>query len=386
MRVAMTTLLLLSPLGAHGQDSISVPPQTVSGGMYARPYLFRPSSGIAIGGYAEGLYRSEYADGVHVESGFEFRRFNLFFFSSIAERISLTAELEFEHGTEEITLETALVDFELYEAVNLRGGILLSPLGRFNLAHDSPRNEFNDRPIVSTTIIPSTFSEAGAGLFGLLYPSGTTRITYEAYVVNGLNDGILLAGSGTSIPAGRPGSFDGDNNGSPSFVGRVALLPAFGGEIGLSGHTGIYNTFEAEGIRIDEKRRATIVALDGECSVGDLTIQGEFAHASIDLPSSLTGLYASSQQGIYGQAVYTLWGGLLPMFPQSTLSFGVRFDEVDMDRDISGDLIRRLTVGVNLRFVPETVLKLDYQHNWMFDRLNNESRGAGIQAGFATYF
>jgi hypothetical protein len=45
-----------------------------------------------------------------------------------------------------------------------------------------------------------------------------------------------------------------------------------------------------------------------------------------------------------------------------------------------------MTVGIGLRLVPETLVKLDYHHNWMFDRLNNESRSVVIQFGVATYF
>ncbi len=376
--------LLIVNLAAYAQDSTKSP-SPVTGGIYDRPYLLRPSSQLAIGGYAEAMFRSEYEDGIHENSSFEARRFNLFVHSAFAERIRLTAELEFEHGTEEIKLEMAIVDVEVYDELNLRGGILLSPLGKFNISHDSPRNEFNDRPLVSTLIIPSTLSEAGFGLFGSFYP-GDQVLTYEAYLVNGLTDGVILAGEGTSIPDGRPVAFEEDNNGSPAIVGRVAFRPGFGGEIGVSGHTGAYNTFTVDGIEVDEKRQLTIVAIDGEFRVGDLAVQGEFAHAKVGIPPSLVGLYAEAQQGFYAQAVYTIFDGFMEMFPRSTLSAGVRFDHVNLDTEIDGALTRRVTVGLNLRLVPETALKLDYQHSWNFDRLNNESRAAVVQFGFATYF
>jgi len=377
--------ILAMSLPARSQDTTSSPP-FVRGGIYDRPYLFRPAEQIAIGGYMEAMFRSDYVEGVHEGSGFEARRFNVFLFSPIADRIRLSSELEFEHGTEEIKLEMALLDIELYEALNVRGGILLSPIGKFNIAHDSPRNELTDRPLVSTRIIPSTLSEAGFGLFGTMYPIGENRLTYEAYLVNGLNDGVVLAGDGTSIPSGRPEAFDGDNNASPSVVGRVALMPEFGGELGFSAHTGKYNTFVEEGMTVDDKRGLTILALDGEFAVGGFVVQGELALASIELPTSLIGLYAERQQGYYLQVMYPFFRSLLPAFPHSTLSAAARYDDVDLDADISGDQNRRITVGVNLRLVPETVIKFDYQHNWIFDRLNNETRSAALQFGFATYF
>ena len=61
----------------------------------------------------------------------------------------------------------------------LRGGMLLSPLGRFNLSHDSPLNEFTDRPLVSTEILGVALSEPGFGALGPFGLSTTGRITYE---------------------------------------------------------------------------------------------------------------------------------------------------------------------------------------------------------------
>jgi len=383
----ITSLVLLtlvwSPLAA--QDT-TAPPPLVKGGIYDRPYILRPSGRLAIGGYAEAMLRTEYEAGIHENTSFEARRFNIFLFSPISNLLRLTAELEFEHGTEEIKLEMALVDIQLYDELNIRGGILLSPLGKFNIAHDSPRNEFNDRPLVSTRIIPSTLSEAGLGLFGSLYPIGDHRFTYEAYLVNGFNDGVVLGGDGTSIPSGRPGNFEEDNNGSPSFVGRVALNPDFGGEFGFSLHSGIYNTTILEGLTVDEARRITIVAVDAEYQWGSLMLQGEAARASVDIPQSLVGLFAETQSGVYAQVLYTLMQDILPMFPRSTLAIGSRYDYIDLDANVLGGDTHRITAGVNLRLAPETIVKLDYQHDWTFDRINNETRAAVIQFGIATYF
>lgn len=388
-RTLLSVLLIAVLLGERGtvlsQDTASVPPP-VRGGIYDRPYLLRPSSRIAIGGYMESMIKSAWEEGVHKNFSFEARRFNIFLYSAIAPFIKFTSELEFEHGTEEIKLETALIDVELHEAFNLRGGILLSPLGKFNLAHDSPRNRFTDRPLVSTQIIPATLSEAGFGLWGSLYPAANHRLTYEAYLVNGLTDGVVLGGDGTSIPAGRPTAFEKDNNGSPALVGRIAWLPEFGLELGISMHTGIYNAYMKDGLEIDDKRRLTVTAVDAEYQSGDFELTGEYARARIDIPASLVGMFASTQQGIYGQILYNLLEGIIPAFPHSVLAVGVRYDYVSLDASIRGDDTHRVSVGANLRLVPDTVIKMDYQHNWLFDRLNNGSRAAVLHFGIATYF
>lgn len=369
-----------------GTEDTTAAPPLVRGGIYDRPYLIRPSSRLAIGGYAETMMRAEWVEGVHENLSFEARRFNVFIFSSISPHIKLTSELEFEHGTEEIKLEMALLDIQLLDELNLRGGILLSPLGKFNLAHDSPRNEFTDRPLVSTRIIPATLSEAGFGFYGSCILHNDHRLTYETYLVNGLNDDIILNGDGTSIPEGRPKAFEEDNNGTPAFVGRIAWLSEFGLELGVSVHTGLYNTFKNEGLVVDDKRRLTILAFDGEFRWDRLSLQGEYARASIQVPSPLIGLFAEVQQGFYAQAVYEALRGVLPLFPHSTLAAGVRYEVVDFNARAPGDHHRRLTLGTNLRLVPDTVIKLDYHHTWLFDRLGNETRSAVIQFGVATYF
>ena len=53
-----------------------------------------------------------YLQQVGISDGFsaEARRFNIFLTSKIADRLRLTSELEFEHGTQTIGLETAALD------------------------------------------------------------------------------------------------------------------------------------------------------------------------------------------------------------------------------------------------------------------------------------
>src|SRR5688500_16518445 len=101
--------------------------------------------------------------------------------------------------------------------------MILSPLGKFNLAHDSPLNEFTDRPLVSTELIGVALSEPGFGVLGQ-FRFGRARFTYEGYATNGFHAGLIdTSDAGTRIPLGR-GNFE-DNNGSPAFVGRVAFSP-----------------------------------------------------------------------------------------------------------------------------------------------------------------
>ncbi len=77
-------------------------------------------------------------------------------------------------------IEFAQLDYLVNEAINIRAGILLMPVGKFNLLHDSPLNDLVDRPMVSSIIIPSTWFEAGAGIYGTLYPSSSQSWTMNS--------------------------------------------------------------------------------------------------------------------------------------------------------------------------------------------------------------
>src|SRR5690606_8400723 len=141
-------------------------------------------------------------------------------------------------------------DVTLHPRLNLRGGMILVPLGRFNLAHDSPLNDFTDRPLVSTELLGVALSQPGLGFFGLVPVGGQGRITYEAYAVNGFGGGIIDASEdGTRLPAGVS-NFE-DENASPAFVARTAWSPSDALEVGASGYIGVYNVFEVDGLVID---------------------------------------------------------------------------------------------------------------------------------------
>ena len=376
--------LLLGVLIATSQIAMAEDRPMVTGGIGDKPFMRNQAGQTRIGGYSEVHFRYGRADGITEEITFEAKRFNLFTYTPVSDRLRVASELEFEEGGEEIKLEIAILDFELHPALTFRGGILLSPLGRFNLAHDSPANDLTDRPLVSTEIIPTTLSEAGMGFYGAFYPTAASRITYELYGVNGFADGVIGgSGDGTRISEGR-GNFE-DNNNQPSWVGRLAVSPQSAYEIGASFHTGPYNVWEADGLAIDAKRGVTIWALDWDASWRGLELVGEYASAAVDVPAE-TGILQENQAGLYVQANAHFGRGLVAALPQSVFTGIFRYGDVDFDTDADGDSQRRLTFGLNFRPNEDSVFKLDYQRDKSLDPLNNEVKGAALLFSAATYF
>jgi len=380
-------LLLTTSLALSQEDTLKRPLRPfVSGGIYDKPFITRLGGKTVIGGYMDAVGAFERVEGVNHGWSFEARRFNLFTYSVLADGIVVTSEIEIEHGGDEVKLEYGLLDIEFHEALNLRGGIILSPLGKTNLVHDSPKLELVERPLMSTELIPSTLSEVGGGFFGAFYPSDASRLTYEVYAVNGFNQDVIEGSGGTRIAMGKNKLFEEDNNGEPAVVGRLSYSPWFGTEVGTSFHYGAYNIFRQEKWDVDQKRNLSIVGLDFEHVESWVSIQAEYAAAALELPTSLRGVFAEKQEGYYIQASVPFGFGWVPRWDRSKFALSFRYDLMDFDTNIRGDDHKRVTVGLNFRPVQDVVIKLNYEQNWVSDRENNVERGVRFLVSMASYF
>jgi hypothetical protein len=368
---------------------------TSSDAIYNRPFIGIKKTRTALGGYIEGNTNYFAKDGVSEGFSMELRRFNIFIYSSISQRLKFLSELEFEHGTEEIALETAQLDFEFNTAFNFRGGIILPQIGVFNANHDSPNWEFIDRPLSSTNIIPSTLSEVGFGVHGKLL-SGNSIVSYNVYVVNGLGDGILLNEEGrTNIAAGKSAAmFEEDNNGIPMLNARVGYMLRNKGEVGISYYGGAYNSFQMEGETVDKQRQLHLMALDFSASAGKFETRGEFVFANIDVPESLTEFYGNQQLGGFIDLVYPVVTKSIFNYDKAQILVSVRGEYVDynygkiaaLDKHI-GDEVRGIGIGLSFRPTPSTVFRGNYKFQKSYDFLGNPPANiGGWQFGFASYF
>ena len=366
----------------------------VQGGLYNRPFLAAVGR-TAIGGYLEGNTNYFREDGISEGFSTELRRFNVFLFSSIGPRIRIISELEFEHGTEEIKLETALLDFQVNPSFVLRGGVLLPPVGAFNVNHDSPRWDVIERPLVSTEIIPATLSEVGFGAHGRLFPRAFT-ITYDVYLTNGLGEGIVLNEHGrTRLASGKgEGLVAEDNNGRPSISGRLGFRRNELGELGLSYYGGPYNTYRSEGVQVDERRDVQLAAIDLTTEVGSASVRGEMAFAWIDVPNDLREVFGNRQWGFHIDAVVPLWRPRIRALTGAVVNGVLRIERVDYNRGTFsstgasiGDEVTAVVTGATFHPAAGTVLKANYRREWIRDLQGNATvHRAGFQFGLATYF
>lgn len=366
--------------------------------VYNRPFLSMGKLPVALGGYVEANWQHLGTDGITDGHQFQMRRLTLFVASSIYKRIKFLSEIEFEDGTKEINIEFASVDIEFHPLFNLRGGIVMNPIGAFNQNHDGPKWEFVDRPVSATQLLPATWSNVGFGIYGKLYRSNWVY-AYEAYLTNGFDDQIISnAENKTFLPASKsnPDRFEESFNGVPLLTAKTAIRNRNIGELGLSYMGGVYNKFQEDGLIFDDKRRLHVWAIDFNTTLPVIKtwITSEVAWVNVDVPDTYSQQFGRKQVGGFLDIVQPVFQGTVFGFERSVLNVAVRAEYVDWNKGtfnetgtgIQDDFIS-IVPGISWRPSAQTVVRVNYRYNWQTDILGNQaSRTAGFQAGFSSYF
>ena len=271
-----------------------------------------PLADFKIGGY--GSTRFEASDLSRLANTFTLRRFVLSGDATIGERLRSVVELEFERLTElevertapsedgrrgfsqsiegsdksEISLEQAWAEFALDEWARFRAGMLLVPLGRFNLSHDDNRWDLPRRSLVDrgVSVLPVTaaWSEVGMGFAGDVRTERRGTFGYQAYVMNGvsLDSSVetFARGSGeleaeVEIQP-RRGTANIDLKRDKAGAVRLSWSPQPGDEVGVSGYYGRYTPdfLPSEAV--------WAIGLDGKKALGAFEIEGEYVLTHYD--------------------------------------------------------------------------------------------------------
>jgi len=415
-----------------GEEKVSLGFGSTGSGrlIYAKPFVSSPKA--VVGGYMDIQMRSQRQSSIEngyggTASTFDQQRFVPFIFADITEHVKFASELEIEHGIREtsdneISLEFAHIDYLVNEPFNIRAGILLVPIGKFNLLHDSPLNDLTDRPLVSQFLIPTTMAETGAGFYGTFYPGRTGKLDYELYFSTGPcsynPDGSprVSEASGTKNSRQRKCSSDDgfDINSGKAVSGRLAYSPMLGVEVAGSGYYG-------NGAPNGNYNPLSIFALDWTLQRGPFELIGEAAWAysrgnsraiqTNSIPSApgslLTGISGNSGPGIppqrmngfYIQGNYHFMPDFLAKFspkrfgPGSTFTAVIRYDRVNTNLDNSNGTggwgnLEQISFGLNYRPVEDTVFKISYQYQPMAFNPNTDQRihDSAFVMSAATYF
>ncbi len=368
--------------------------------IYARPFVSSPKA--ILGGYMDIEYFNRANQG---NSYFDQHRLVPFIYGDVSDRVKFAAEIEFEHGTNDIKVEFASIDYLIQEPINLRAGIILLPMGKFNLLHDAPLRDLTERPLVAQRIIPSTLHQPGIGTYGTFYPTTLSKLDYEVYFISGFTNAFGGASNPNAnsnitvtngIRSARSNNTAFDNNNGKAVVGRLAFSPLLGVEIGGSGFFGSYDA--------QSKRPLAIWAMDWTFQRGPFELIGESAWAYIrDNNLSQAGTpngQPRRMQGYYVQLNYHFlpeWlSDLAPSFFKqevSTFTAVARWEQMNLGQDLNDNTEagklgewERLTLGLNFRPTEDTVFKTDFQYTPVGRSGNQRIHDTAFVASWATYF
>jgi hypothetical protein len=321
--------------------------------------VYSVEEGVSLGGYGEALYERRSGPG---NDELDLLRVVLYLGYRFDEHWIFNSEIEYEHAGEEVGVEFATLDYLWQDTLNFRGGLVLVPMGFVNELHEPPTFLTARRSEVERRILPSTWRENGAGVFGDAGP-----VSYRAYVVNGFD------ATGFTDQGLRGGRQDGsearaedlalvgraDWTATPGLVAGGSLYFGNAGQdqAGL-GSTGtaigeVHAEWRAEGLWV-----RALLALAEVDDVAELNAANGFTGADS---------VGEELEGHYLEAGYDLLSLLAEPSPQA-LSPYARYEAVDTQAEVPSGFASDpandfdiVTLGLNWRPRSNLVFKLEYQ-------------------------
>ena len=369
MKKITSLLAICFTVAAFGQtatDSIMLDPQQQLNSAQ-RILSGNYGSAVTVGAYGEMTYNQP--EGKNGE--LDVQRLVLLLGYRFNDKTQFFTEIEFEH-VEEVFVEQAFVNYSVANNTNLRGGLMLIPMGIINEYHEPTTFNGVERPAMDNVIVPTTWRELGVGVSGKL---NSASLGYQAYIFNGfrstMSDG---AGGLTGVLKGSNGLRSGRQKGikstvdSPTFSTKLEYYGLPGLRLGLSGYFGKTQADDdIEGLD-GANVGISMVGLDARYAYNRFTARGQFIHASLsdtEEYNTATGKdLGSAMQGFYVEGAYNL----LPRSNEQKLFVFTRYEQYDTHNSTDGALVRNdaynrtdITSGLSYHIAPGVVLKGDYQ-------------------------
>ena len=316
---------------------------------------------LSIGGYGEITYNNK--EGSSTPAEIDVQRLVMLFAYKFDDRTSFVTEIEFEH-VKEVYVEQAFINYSVADGVNLRGGLMLIPMGIVNEYHEPTTFNGVERPSLDSKIVPTTWREMGIGVSGRI---NNASVRYQAYLMNG----FLSYGESHKL-RGSDGLRKGRQKGAESvgsdanFAGRIEYygLPKL--KLGVSYYAGNTQTTAPE--MNNTQIGLSMFGLDYRYVNGRLSSRGQFISASLKDTQAynLAGSkdLGSAMGGYYIEGAYNL----LPLDSRQKLDLFLRYENFNTHQKTAGDLIandafhrNETTFGLSYHLASGAVFKADYQ-------------------------
>jgi hypothetical protein len=395
-------MTLLAPPLAHAEPQITIAPDEPKPAI-PRPPVLRlqretqievpldqpGEAGTAIGGYGELTVNSP-SNGPTVV---DMRRLVLYIGHNFTAKLRFYGELEMEHAVTsstdkgEFEVEQAFMDYLAWHPLNLRAGVIIMPVGIINVYHEPPTFNGVDRPDTDSRIIPSTWREPGAGIFG-----EWRSLRYQAYAVNGFNATGFTASNGLRDGHQEAQLALGHDWG---LVARLDYPFPWLYRFGISSNAGVsfYYSRADQGQDVfksaggDTSIPVTLVEGDLRLRTRGLELRAEIASVWIggshrlnrgletlaarqNPPTTVDGPVADQLLGGYVELGYNVLHRLNLRSGMQLVPF-LRYEHTDTQFDLASGFTRApgnrqdfITAGLTFRPIAEVAVKLDYQRIW----------------------
>lgn len=366
--------------------------------------LLQTEGNLKIGGYAEAHYNQPLNSEFRNNGTLDVHRVVMLLGYQFNDRTQFISEIEYEHVSE-VYVEQAFMQYKINNALNLRAGLILTPMGIVNEYHEP--NTFNgvERPHIDNLIVPTTWREIGIGFTGVVIPA---NMRYQVYIMNGFN-----GYNGVGNFRGKDGLRKGRQKGaesyisSPNFAAKVEYFGIRGLNLGLSGYVGNSQSTLYDGIEKDDKNALAradssvvsmaMIGADLRYSTKGLQLRGQLYYNSLgntkeyneftavngknnDLGKSMIGYYAEVAYNVFN-TVDKVKTELIPF---------VRVEKYDTQNSVEQGIVRNkayagsvITTGLTWKMVPNAAFKTDVQ--FVKSDVDDKAR-ATFNAGFGLMF
>jgi len=356
---------------------------------------------VSMGMYAEVDYNQQFGDSVKHAGNLDVHRLVLLFAYKFTNRVTFVTEIEVEH-VKEIFIEQAFINVRVNDKLNVKGGLLLVPMGIVNEYHEPTIRNGVERPHVDKYIVPSTWREIGLGISGNF---NNASIAYQLYMING-----FLGYDGGGNFRGYDGYRKGRQKGaksiitSPNLSAKVDYYGLPGLKVGLSGYFGKSQTTAYNGIGQDDieslkSADSTVVniamlGIDARYRNRNFTSRGQLIYST----NANTGAYnnftgkdlGSAMMGFYIEAAYDFWPSIANNTKHALTVFG-RYEQYNtqqkmVDPSLINDSYNRsdIVTGLGFWISPGAVIKADYQ--MMMNQSSNSTAVNMFNMGFGIWF
>lgn len=342
------------------------------------------SKGITIGGYAQVDYNQPEGD----NGKLDVHRLVMLLGYKFNDKVQFITEIEYEH-VKELYVEQAFLNYSVTDNLNIRGGLMLVPMGIVNEYHEPTTFNGVERPSTDKSIVPTTWREIGLGVSGKI---DNANMRYQAYIFNG-----FTSINGTKYLGGSNGLRNGRQKGAESTINTPNLSAKFdyygiqGLRLGLSGYFGrsqaADDVDDIEGSDVG----VSMVGLDARYLNRRFSARGQYIHTFINDADKYNDLYdanlGSELKGWYLEAAYNL----LPLKNNQKLDAFVRYESYDTHAAVKDANISRnpaydrneWTTGLSYHIATGAVVKADYQ---IFDNATGDDSKGQFNLGFGVWF